>query len=176
MAVGANSYSSVTDVERLIGDLVVDRDFTSTTIPKAIDVEAWIDARAARLNSELKAAGFSVPVTTADAEAHGWLKFSNAAGAAAIALSAMPAESIAPNADEIQVRTRGQFLDSEYRAIIDVIRGDEGLGRFPATRDRSLAKGLKVGSYKDADGNVKKPYFERGGFDFMNTRSLVTTT
>ena len=184
MAVGANSYGEVARVQAHVGDLVASRTFVNATstgqsasIPSLTQVESWIDDRAARLNAELRAAGFTVPVSSAtDPEAHAWLRAANSAGAAAIALAGLPADSFAPGVEPTQARGRGEYLDSEYTAVIKVIRGEDGNGRFPATRSRSLTAGLKVGSYQTSTGGDKDPFFTRGQHDFSATRSLIGTT
>lgn len=66
MAIGANSYGSVAEVEALTRHFAGGAGFTAATTPRLTEVEKFIDRCSGLLNSALAAYGFDVPVTQAD--------------------------------------------------------------------------------------------------------------
>ena len=97
MAVDTNTYAEHEDVERLIGDIVLNRTFDATTTPTLDQVEAELDNAAADLNRELDQVGYTVPVSETDnPTAYKFLKAANAYGAAAVLLSTVPSEGYDP--------------------------------------------------------------------------------
>ena len=170
MTVSTNSYGFSTGVEGLIGDLVVSRAFTTTTIPTLLQVERQIDLVAANLNRELQAAGFAVPVSTgaSDDIARQWLVGINEMGASARLLAMLPMTAIAPDIEDGGAN-RMAFFQSEYIKALRDIRDN----RLVATRARGRLSAVFSGSQEDSDGNQKEPLFRRGAYDTPGTRSLT---
>lgn len=66
MAIDANSYSSVADVEAMCRHLLDGHaSFTTATNPTTLEVEAFIDDVSSLLNDAIAAAGFTVPISAA---------------------------------------------------------------------------------------------------------------
>jgi hypothetical protein len=166
MAVSSRSYSTVSDVEVRVGDLVSSRTFTTGTTPTKIQVEGLIDQSAGELNMTLARMKYTTPVTSAaDPDAHLVLKAANADGASARILATLPAEAFAMNVTEEEARGRGEYYQRQFNHVLKTIRD----GVFEATRSRSLGKGIMVGSAETRSGVKKLPYFERGAFEFPGT-------
>lgn len=66
MALSANSYGTVAEVETLVRHLAGDG-FTLNTTPQLSEIETIIDRVSGVLNTALSSAGFTVPVTNANA-------------------------------------------------------------------------------------------------------------
>ncbi len=69
MAIGANSYGSVAEVAAMTGRYLIGGTFTTATRPTLAQVEKFIDNASSTLNVMLAKAGFTVPITQADAKA-----------------------------------------------------------------------------------------------------------
>jgi hypothetical protein len=67
MAPGANSYSTAASVAALSRRYTNAGTYDGTTNPTLTVVEGWIDSVSATLNAALAGAGFTIPVTQADA-------------------------------------------------------------------------------------------------------------
>ena len=160
MTVEANTYAEHEDVERLIGDIVEDRTFETTTTPSLAQVETELDNAAADLNRELDQIGYTVPVSEADyATAYAYLKAANAYGAAAVLLSTIPAETFDPTEDvEATTPTRAQAYANKFKSALKAIREN----RLRAGRRTRRLENLAVGSAVDDEGNTKDPIFTRG--------------
>lgn len=68
MAIAANSYGSILDVEALTRVYTDSGKFTVSTIPSKAQVESMIDQVSSLVNVSLSAQGFAVPVTQATAK------------------------------------------------------------------------------------------------------------
>lgn len=69
MAISANSYSSVADIEAVCRHLLDSASgFDVTTVPRLAEVEAFIDDLSGMLNTAIAAAGFPIPITNATAK------------------------------------------------------------------------------------------------------------
>ena len=171
MAVEENTYAEATDVERLIGDIVEDRTFTTETVPTLAQVETELDNAAADLNRELDQVGYTVPVNKTDyPTAYKYLTAANAYGAAAVLLSAVPANSYNPDEDVEQIgETRATTYGNKFKSALKAIREN----RLRAGRRVRRLETLAVGSAVDDEGNVKVPIFTRGEDDYPGRRSLT---
>lgn len=160
MTVGANTYAEHEDVERLIGDIVADREFDTDTVPTLAQVEAELDNAAADLNRELDQVGYTVPVDeTTWPTAYAFLKAANAYGAAAVLLSTVPANSYNPDEEVEQTgETRAITYSNKFKSALKAIREN----RLRAGRRVGRLAHLYAGSQEDANGNEKKPIFTRG--------------
>ena len=133
-------YATVSDVERMVGDLVHGRRFLDTnqtsktlaTSPSRTEVESALARAEGTLNAILEANEYVVPVTSTDSYAHDWLKEVNAALVAARLLNALP------------IREQDNFSDSSADPLTKRTQTYENQvanwqravenGRFPATR------------------------------------------
>lgn len=171
MAVGANTYAEHEDVERLIGDIVLNREFGGTTTPTLVQVEAELDNQAADLNRELDQVGYTVPVVNADwPTAYAFLKAANAYGAAAVLLSTIPAEAYNPE-DEIETggEDRAKTYSIKFNHALKVIRES----KLRASRRKARLADMFAGSQETEDGEEKLPIFTRGMDDYPGRRTLT---
>jgi len=153
----SNSYGTSTGIERLIGDIVISRAFTTTTVPNSTTVELFIDDIASELNRELAASGYQVPVsTTANPLEHRWLESINDKGAAAMILGSMPAVSFAPGFEDAGTNRAEMFIGFFTRALTAIQEH-----RFTADRTRGRLGAVFSGSQSDTNGSRKKPLFKR---------------
>jgi hypothetical protein len=171
MSVDANTYAEHEDVERLIGDIVDDREFTTGTVPTLAQVEQELDNVAADLNRELDQVGYTVPVSQTDYEtAYNFMKAANAYGAAAVLLALVPAQTYEPVEDtEAPPVDRITMYSRQYQHALKVIKEN----RLRAGRRKQRTGDLFCGSQEDEDGNEKYAVFTRGMDDYPGRRSLV---
>lgn len=176
MALGSNTYGTVDRVQALVGDLAEGRVFTVSTQPTLAEVETLLDDVASEIHSELAKFGYPIltnAVLTSDhAVAQTYFRNTNTVGAAAYILDTGSAEAVTPGDEQEGVQTRSQRLSSRYKRLLKLIDGPM-LSELGLTRTRKQTDGLLVGSYQDSDGNVNKPFFKRGQFDFTGSRSLT---
>lgn len=174
MSVGANTYAEHEDVERLIGDIVENREFTTDTVPSLAQVEQELDNAAMELNRELDWAGYTVPVDETDyPTAYGWLKSMNEYGAAAMLLNIGPAEAFESAEDtEGGTPTRAQTYANRFKDALKYIKAY----RLRAGMRKHRLEDVFSGSQEDADGNEKLPVFRRGDFDYPGRRTLTEST
>lgn len=171
MGVGANTYAEHEDVERLIGDIVEDREFDTDTVPSLAQVEAELDNVAADLNRELDQVGYTVPVSETDyPTAYQFLKAANAYGAAAVLLATVPAEGYNP-AEEVEqtAETRATVYVNKFKSALKAIRES----RLRAGRRKYRLENVFAGSQENEDGYEKLPIFKRGQGDYPGRRTLV---
>jgi hypothetical protein len=156
MAVGANSYGSVAEVQALTPRYGV---YSTTTRPTLAQVENFIDKISATLNVILAGAGFAIPIVQADAKA----------ACAQIIVEAATDLCHAAN-------SAGRFYTERALergvAPMKVIRQEmaqwvedqaDGLELLGATRTRASTAGIL---FRDTDesGNSTAPIFQRSGF------------
>ena len=75
------AYGSIAGVEELVGDIVLNRTFTSSTTPSTATVQSILDSVEAIINVELKQQGYISPVEATDIDAHALLTWANNCGA-----------------------------------------------------------------------------------------------
>lgn len=171
MSVGANTYAEHEDVERLIGDIVLNRTFDATTVPSLDQVEAELDNAAADINRELDQVGYTVPVSETDyPTSYQFLKAANAYGAAAVLLSTVPAEGYNPE-DEVEgvAEDRSKTYSIKFNHALKAIREN----RLRAGRRVGRLGRMFAGSAENEDGDTKLPIFERGQGDYPGRRTLT---
>lgn len=161
-------YGSSTGVERLIGDIVASRDFTTTSVPTTAQIAAILDDVQADLDRELSINGFTVPVASSDTTATAYLASINNYGAAAITLGTIPTAAYIPGGVEIG-ETRAQMFEARFQRAIELIREK----RLPASRSRRNHVWIRSGGASDSDNNTKVPLFKRGQDDYPSSRSLT---
>lgn len=157
MATSSDSYGTSTGIERLIGDIVIDRAFSTLTVPTLLQVELAIDDIASELNRELAAAGFQVPVsTTVNPMEARWLEGINNKGAAADILSYIPMTAIVPGGEDAG-SNRMELYQFQVNKALTAIQEN----RFTAARTRGRLGAVFSGSQQNSDGNRKLPIFKR---------------
>jgi hypothetical protein len=159
MAIGANSYGSADGVAAYVRGLTAAASFSVSTIPTLAQVESWLDEVSAIANTGMKAAGFTIPLTQADA---------------VLALRGMINQYVAQLAE----LSRGQGRFTSERAqnsslspmgtirkeLLDFINtnadGWEALGAARAASERN-----EIG-FRDSDeaGDPTFPIFQRNAF------------
>lgn len=171
MSVDTNTYAEATDVQRLIGDIVESRTFTTGTVPTLAQVEEELDNAAADLNRELDQVGYTVPVDETDwPTAHQFLKAANTYGAAAVILSTIPSDGYEPDEEvESPGTTRAQTYANKFKSALKAIREN----RIRAGRRKDRLADVFAGSQEDDDGYTKAPIFTRGMDDYPGRRSLT---
>jgi hypothetical protein len=173
MTVGANTYAAVTDIQRLIGDIVESRTFSVSTVPTTAQVESELDNAAADLNRELDQAGYTVKVSLADyPTAYAFLVAANAYGAAAVLLATIPAYGFNPD-DEVEAaaESRPTTYSRKFESAKKAIREH----RIRAAMRKGRLADVFSGSQEDVDGNEKKPIFTRGMDAYPGSPTSVTT-
>jgi hypothetical protein len=161
MAVGANSYGTAAQVAALTPRYTKAGEFKAdgTTNPTLATVEGWIDSASATINVCLAAAGFSIPVTQADAKA---------------AVAQVVVEAVADLCH--YANSSGRFYTERALergvAPMKVLRQEmadwveaqaDGLELLGAARTRASTAGIL---FRDSDqrGNPTAPIFQRDGF------------
>lgn len=171
MAVDTYTYGEVVGIGRLVGYLpgVEDRLFSEATVPSTTNVELLLDTVATEIQSYLAKNGYPVdPAATVEADApraFAFLRATNEIGAAALLLQTFPYEA------DPDSESRPNW-DKLYRQRLDLI-DDKALDNLGLTASVSQSSNLRSGSWKDGDGNVKKPLFERAQFDYPSSRTLT---
>ena len=168
MATSTNSYGTSTGIAELVGDVVVARTFTSTSVPSLVYVEGMIDRTAAELNRALAAAGYSAPISTSETINRQWISGINEYGAAALVLGSMPMTAIMPGREDAG-NNRMAMFQTFFNAALKTI----GEQRLSAGRSRGRLGAVFAGSQSDSDGNRKLPLFKRGSDDDPGSRSLT---
>jgi hypothetical protein len=173
MTIGSNTYASVADIERLIGDIVENRKFATDTVPTKSQVETELDNAAAELNNALDAAGYTVPVDSVSYPvARAFMVAANAYGAAAVLLATVPANSYNPDEEvEGTGETRATVYSNKLKSAIKKISEHK---LRAGMRENRLAN-LYAGSALDADGNEKKPIFTRGMDEYPGNTTNVSS-
>ncbi len=168
MTVAASTYGTTTGIERLTGDVFVNRSVTSTTIPSLTYVEGMLDQTAADLNRELAAAGYSTPISTGETDAYAWARSVNEQGAAALVLGSMPIVAIAPGREDAGNSRLQLFSNSFNKALKDIQEH-----RLVASRSRGRLGAVFAGSQSDSDSQRKLPLFRRDNDSYPGSRSLT---
>jgi NaMN:DMB phosphoribosyltransferase len=157
MAIGANSYASVAEVEALAPHYATSSgSFDATTRPTLTEVERFIDRVSGTLNVLLAEAGFAVPVAQADAKLA--LDGFVAMEAAYLVMAANGAGPWAPGSEAMRYSTPARSLMQDAAAWVEAhADGIEALG---ATRARSVTYGLQCRD-EDDGGNEIEPMWQR---------------
>ncbi len=158
MAIDADSYCAITDLERRISDLLVGGVFTTGTRPTLAQAEQMVDDTASEMNAVLESSGYAIPIVLAtDKAAFNVAKAANSAGAAVKVMNTFPSEAWDPNAPE-PTRNRVSGFAAELKRFIDRVEA----GKLKATRDVKLTENFVVGSARDREtGDLKTPLFTR---------------
>lgn len=159
MAIGANSYGSVAEVEALVGRYTASGSFTTSTKPTASQVETMIDRVSGMVNLLLAEQGFSIPLNTTDsADAKAVCDEFVVQQVVQLCHGANGAGPFAPGSEQLRGRTAFQIISREASEFIGShAAGFELLG---ATRDRNLTYGLQA-TTTDTDGDDLVPMFDR---------------
>lgn len=171
MAIDANSYCTIADLERRISDLIVDNVFTTSTRPTLAQAEQMIDDCAAEINNALLVAGFVAPIAVADDPfPHASAVAANSAGAAVKVMNTFPSEAWDPNAPE-PTRNRVSGFAAEKKSFLDKIEGN----KIKASRTTGVTALFIVGSARDREsGDLKVPAFTRDMNDYPGRKPSRT--
>ena len=172
MSVDSYTYGTVEGVHRRVGWVMNNRGpFDGTSQPALSEVEAILDDVASQVHAALSNAGYPVntkaAMTTVSAQLAAWLARINDDGAAADILMTFPLAlgeqgSVSP----------AKYYADKFKAGLKEIEG-RTIDRFGLSLSESLSSLLQSGSYKDTDGNVKKPLFTRDMTDYPGSRDLT---
>ena len=167
MAVDANTYAAVTDIQRLIGDIVDSRTFSGSTVPTSTQVENELDNTAAELNALLDMKGYTVKVSEADYPyAYNALKAANAYGSAARLLGTIPTEAYDP--DQQMVDT-GSSRPQMYERYFNQMRKQIENYKLSAGMRKNRMSRMKAGAATDSSGDDRDSLFKRGMLDYPGT-------
>jgi hypothetical protein len=160
MAIGDNSYGSVAEVQALCKRYTSAGSFDATTNPTSTQVEKMIDRVSGILNVLLAEAGFSIPVSQADAK----LALDDFVVNQVVQLvgAANSHGPYAPGSEMLKRATPGQIIMQEAEDFI----GEHAVGfeRLGAMRPYSATYGLECRDTDD-DGDAIEPVFQRGMID-----------
>jgi len=168
MGVDVNTYGLVSGVQRLVGDLVPARKFTTNTVPTKEQVERELDMVAADLNRTLQVAGYTVKVDNLGYPiAYDFLTAANNYGAAARVLGTLPGGIYDPATDLSDMSSRQKMYENHLKHALSVI----GIGELVAGRAGSRLSHVHSGSSQDDGGVEKAPLFTRNLHDYPGSRS-----
>ncbi len=140
MAIGANSYGTVAEVGALtpLYATATGTTYDTTTRPTLAQVEQMIDRTSSILNIALASAGFTVPVSQADAKRA--LDEFVVAQVVELCHAANGAGPYAPGSDEMRAGTPFRTITREAAKFVDEYA--PGLEALGALRSRAVAYGL----------------------------------
>lgn len=158
MALDANTYAAITDLERRISDQLIGGVFTTSTRPTLAQAEDMLDDTASEMNSDLEVAGYSVPIVEAtNSTAFKYARAANSAGAAVKVMTVFPSEAWDPEVPDPQ-RNRISGFAAEYKRFLERVEA----GKIVAERTTKLTQNFTVGSARDRrTGDLKNPTFTR---------------
>jgi hypothetical protein len=168
VAVDANTYGTVAQVEIWASEIAASRTFTTSTQPTLSQVEQILDLVADELNMHMVSAGYTVPVTVSlDPATFRYLRASNSYGAAAEVLATYPNIAFGgpDNIDAMPTERRRHF-ENQFRRCLKMI-DDKTLAQ--AVRAEGPLNDFQVGAQYDDDNKVKKPTFTRKMWDAPGT-------
>lgn len=159
MTVGANSYGTAAGVAAFTNRWTASGSYTTSTRPTLAQVEAWIDQVSATLNVALAGAGFSIPVTNADAK----LSLIAVVEAAVADLCHAANSSGRFFTDRALERGVSPIRTIRQEMSMWVEEQADGLEMLGATRTRNAMASIL---YRDSDesGDSTFPIFQRKGF------------
>lgn len=156
MTIGANSYGSVAEVEALTGRYTFEGSYDNSTRPTLTQVEKFIDRVSALLNLLLAEAGYSIPITQADAA----LVCDEFVVEQAVQLchGANGAGPFAPGSEQLRGRTAFEIISREAAEFVE--KHAPGFAFLGATRERDMTYGLQA-TLTDTDGEDLEKMFSR---------------
>lgn len=160
MTISANSYGDTAEVAALVPRYVNSNgEFDAVTRPKLAEVESIIDQLSGIVNAMLAEAGFTIPVSQADAKLAIDLFVNQEA--AAICEGVNGYGRFGPTQGKGTQRGRWALMTDDVEKFIKTYMA--GLERLGAARTYSQTAGL---AYRDTDerGNETFPIFQRSGF------------
>ena len=159
MAIGANSYGTVAEVEALTRRWAGDTGYSVSTRPNLEQVEKFIDNASATLNVMLAKAGFAIPITDADAKA--------ACGQIVVEVAVDLCHAANSTGRFFTERALERGVSPMKALRQDMAEWVEanaaGLELLGATRTYSALSGI---AYRDSDnsGDATAPIFQRDAF------------
>lgn len=156
MAIGANSYGTLAEIEALVPRYCEEGFFTATTRPARTQVEKFTDRVSALVNVLLAEQGFEIPVSQADAK----LALDDFVVAQVVQLchGSNGAGNFAPGSEAMRSRTPFMLITREAAEFIG--KHADGLELLGATRTRHATDGLECRTTDDA-GDEIVPMWQR---------------
>lgn len=116
-------YGTKEGIERLIGDIVSGRKFSTSTVPTIVQVEAELTNVAAEIDNALDSMGYTIPVDQVSySHAYNFLKAANEYGAAARLLATIPTEAYDPDEQMQDIgQTRAQMYERHLKNALKLI-------------------------------------------------------
>ena len=152
-------YTTFSDVQALVGDVIKTRHFSVTTRPTHDEVESWIDQIQSEIQLRLYSYGFisrGEEIATTNMS-YSWIKRIASVGVSARILQSLPAQAILSPDLEDTAQNRAVNFDREYHRGLTKIQNRELL-----ITDRSSSfQRLQSGSASKCD----RPFFRRHQFD-----------
>lgn len=155
-------YATHTDVEKRIPDIILGGNFSTTTFPKAADVDEWIDQHEGEINSILNSHGYVNPVVTGDdPQAFDWVKGAVISRACVEVINTKPGVAFDPDGNVSQSDRKALFWNT-WQRLIEMIEAET----FKATRNVTRSETFVVGSAKNSSSQIKDPVFSRDMWDY----------
>lgn len=167
MGLDDNAYGSVAEVAALSRlYLQGESTFNTTTWPQASEVENWLNYASGKLNLALATAGFTIPITQADAKraCEGWV----------VEQVASMVEYSQPTAVHGRRNNqRANFMARLYETAVKFVKanqtGFQTLGVSVTKNDASALSFTGATAQKDRSDpdntSLEQPKFKRGQFD-----------
>jgi hypothetical protein len=157
MAIGANSYGSVAEVEALVPRYATNSGaFSASTRPTTTQVEKFIDRVSGIVNALLAEQGFDIPVDDTDPK----LVLDDFVINQVVQLchAVNSAGPYAPGSQELRNprQTPFQVMMKEAESFID--NHADGLEQLGATRTRTLTDGLSCRLTDDSGDDLEPPF------------------
>lgn len=134
-------YGTKEGIERLIGDIVSGRKFSTSTTPSIAQVEQELTNVAAEIDNALSVMDYVVPVDEAiDPYAYAFLKAANEYGAAARLLATIPTEAYDPSEQMEDIgNLRAQMYERHLKNALKLIWE----AKLSATRSRTAFDNIR---------------------------------
>lgn len=167
MAIGNNSYGTMAEVVALTRIyLQGETTFNNETIPAGVDVEKFIDRASGVLNLALANAGFTIPITQADAKlaCDDWV----------VGMAAAYVELSQPyTSEEPQENKRSGLLSRLSKEAVKFVKDNtKGFAVLGVTQTADDSSGLiftgataQADRTDPTDTGLEQPKFSRGQFD-----------
>lgn len=154
------AYTTVANVQALVGDIVPNRQFSPTSRPTLTEVNSWVSQIQSEMQLELLTAGFISGDNELESthRSYGWLNRLATVGVSARILQSIPMQSIMSPDMEDAAANRAVNFDREYHRGISKIRQ-----RVLQVTD---SYGPQHVLHSGSSGDDKKPFFKRGQFDY----------
>jgi len=157
------AYATETAIELLIGDIVVGRAITDSTVPTTAQVATIIAQIDSTLDMALAARGYTAPIASGSDAYNTIVRAANAGVAADLLAAFFPHMAFASGGGPT-----GRY--SHYRKVYEDVLTLINKGGFRTSQTSQISSG----SVLDDEGDDKDPLFKRGMMDYPGARSLTS--